>query len=145
MSVNNMTVGRDYAFGLYDGTTGQIIDLGDVQSVKISAQYHDIKSMPYNGVPRFGSIPDGFKGSFEITRTKGDLEDLQYTLNAAFNMGAAMRPGVINETVNNPDGSVSRYQYTGVSFKIEEIADVSREKVIKQTVSFMASDKVKIA
>lgn len=145
MPVNNMSVGQDYAFGLYSSDTGGIVDLGDVQQVKVTAQYHDIKSSPYNSTPRFGHIPDGFKGTFTITRTGGQLENLQIQLNQAFNNGTVMKPGYLSESVRNIDGSISRYQYTGCDFKIVELVDVSREKVVTQTVEFMASDKVQIA
>lgn len=145
MPVNGMNVGRDYAFGLYDQNTGAVINLGDVQSVKITAVYHDIKSSPYNSTPKFGHVPDGFKGTITIVRTGAQLETLQLQLNAAFNAGTSMLAGFLNETVTNADGSVSRFQYTGVDFKIVEIADVSREKVVQQTVEFLASDKVPIA
>lgn len=145
MPINGMSVGRDYSFGLYDGDSGTIVDFGDVQSVKITAQYHDIKSQPYNGDPRFGHIPDGYKGSFSITRTKGDLDDLQAAKEAMFRGGQIMAPGYLNETITNTDGTISRYQYTGVDFKIVELADVSREKVVTQTVEIMASGRVKIS
>lgn len=145
MPVNGMNVGKDYSFGLYDANTGEVIDFGDIQNVKITAIYHDIKSAPYNDVPKYGHIPDGYKGSMTITRTRAALEELQLKLNEKFNNGEVMKPGYLNETVVNTDGSVSRFQYTGVDFKIEEIADVSREKIVPQTMTFMASNKVQIA
>ena len=59
----------------FDGATGALVDLGDVQDVKIDALKHDIKSQPYNQVPRYGYVPDGFKIDFTITRTGSALED----------------------------------------------------------------------
>lgn len=145
MPVNGMNIGRDYSIGLYDATTGQLVDLGDVQDFTSTKQVHQIASRPYNGDPRFGHIPDGYKGSFSITRTGSTLESLQLQLDAAFKAGTVMKPGYISETVQNPDGTVSRFQYTGVDFVMERIADVSREKVVTQTVGWMASGKVQIA
>jgi hypothetical protein len=145
MSVNGMTVGQDYSFAFYDANTGTIIDLGDVQNVKVTAQKHDIKSQPYNGVPRFGYIPDGFKISFTITRTGQQLEDLQVAAVQRFNAGSVDRSGFLSETITNPDGSVSRYQYTGFCFFLTEVGDVSREKMITQQAEGMASDKIRIA
>lgn len=145
MPVNGMNVGRDYSFGLYDATTGQGVDLGDVQKVSVDALYHQIKSQPYNDVPRYGAIPDGYKGSFEVTRTGAELELLQLRLNEAFNAGGALQPGYLSERVTNSDGSMTMFQYRGVSFTIEKIGDISRDAVVKQTVNFMASEKVQIA
>lgn len=145
MPVNNMNVGRDFSFGLYDSNTGALVPLGDVQTVKVTAVYHDIKSAPYNSVPRFGHVPDGYKGTMTIVRTGSELEELQLLLNQRFNNGNVMSPGYLNETVTNTDGSVVRYQYTGVDFKIVELSDVSREKVVTQSLEFMAADKVRLS
>ncbi len=145
MSVNGITVGRDYSLAFYDQNTGVIVDLGDVQNVKIGAQKHDIKSMPYNDVPKFGYIPDGYKISFTITRTSSKLEDFQLAASQRFNAGSAIKSGFLNETVTNPDGTVSRYQYTGFVFFVTDLGEISREQVVKMQAEGMASDKKQIA
>lgn len=145
MAVNAMSVGRDYSFAYYDADSGQIVDMGDLQNVRITANKHAIKSMPYNGVPRFGYIPDGYAISFEITRTGSALEDFQLAANTRFNRGQSTRAGFLNETVTNEDGSVSRYQYTGFVFWVGDIGTITREAPVKMTGEGMASDKVRIA
>lgn len=140
-----MNVGVDYSITYYDSTTGGLINLGDVQSVKISAMKHDISSKPYNQVPRFGYVPDGFKIDFTITRTGSVLEDLMVRLSDNFNQGNVQGVGYLNETINNPDGSVSRYQYTNFVVFLTDHGDISREKVVSIHLEGMASDKVKIA
>lgn len=140
-----MSVGRDYSFGYYDNNTGQVIDLGDVQSVKIMAQKHDISNRPYNKPATFGYIPDGFKITFTFTRTGKELEDFALDQAAFFNAGNIVKSGFLNETITNADGSVSRYQYTKFVFFMTDVGDVSREKVVNQTAEGMASEKVRIA
>lgn len=145
MPVNGMNVGNDYQIGLYDATTGQIVTLGDVQNFTAKKNVHPVNSMPYNGDPKFGHVPNGYDGTFTLTRTGSQLEDLQLALDAAFKAGQAIKPGFISETIANPDGTVSRYQYTGVDFYMEEVATVSREKTSTQSVKWAASNKVQIA
>lgn len=145
MPVNGMNVGTDYTISYYDGNSGTLVDLGDVQDVKISAQKHDIKSMPYNNVPRFGFIPDGFKISFTITRTSSVLEDLMVVLSKNFNAGNVISPGYLNQATNNPDGTTSRYQYTNFVVFLTDHGNVSRDKVVSLALEGMASDKVQIA
>lgn len=145
MPVNNMSVGRDYSFGYYDGNTGTVVDLGDVQNVRVTAQYHDISSRPYNGDPRYGYIPDGYAISFTITRTGKELEEFQLAAADRFRSGEVDRPGFLSETVKNADGSVSRYQYDGFVFKLTDLGDISRESVVKMSASGMASSKRTIA
>lgn len=145
MSVNNMATGRDYTFGVYDGNTGTVITFGDVQNVKVSQGKHDIVSRPYNAPPRFGYIPDGYALSFEITRTGPDLENLALLQNQNFNAGKAINAGFVNETITNPDGSVSRYQYKGFVWFLSDLGAITREATVKHVVTGMASTKEQIA
>ena len=145
MPVNGMNVGADYSLMYYDGTSGQLINLGDVQDVSITAPNHQVNSRPYNNVPRFGYVPDGYSGSFQIVRTKADVEQLQIRLSTLFNTGGTVLPGFINYTVNNSDGSVSRYQIVGAVFWLNKIASGAREKVIDQAVEWLGSDSVLVA
>lgn len=140
-----MSVGKDYSFGVFDSNTNQIVDLGDIQTFSVHAQKHSIKSMPYNNVPKYGYIPDGYSGDFRIMRTRGTAELLQIQLSAIFNTGGIVQPGFINEIINNPDGSVFRFQYIGAVFWMNKLADGSRDKVIDQDVEWMASDLVQVA
>jgi hypothetical protein len=145
LSVNNINVGTDYSLSYYDGNQGVIVDLGDVQNVKIVALKHEIKSMPFNNVPRYGFVPDGFRIDFSIVRTSNTLEALAVGFSRTFNQGVVINAGYLNETVNNPDGSVSRYQYTNVVVFLDDHGDISREKPIMLRLTAMASDKVTIA
>src|SRR3978361_1233623 len=141
MSVNGMNVGTDYSLSYFDGNSGTLVDLGDVKDVKITAQKHDIKSTPYNRVPRFGYVPDGFKIDFTITRTGSVLEDLMVTLSANFNAGLVNKPGFLNQSVNNADGTVSRYQYTGFVIFLSDHGDISREKTVSLKLEGVGSDE----
>lgn len=145
MPVNNMNVGVDYSFGYYDANSGALIALGDVQNVRRTAQKHDIASRPYNGPPRFGYVPDGHSFEFTITRTKSTIDDLMVTREANFNAGSIDQPGYLNETVTNPDGSISRYQYTGFVFFMNDPGDVARDTVVTVKCEGRASQKVAIA
>lgn len=140
-----MNVGVDYSITYYNSDTGTLIELGDVQDVKITAMKHDIASKPYNQVPKFGFIPDGFKIDFQITRTGSVMEDLMVAFSQQFNAGNIQTAGYLNETIVNPDGSVSRYQYTGFVVFLTSHGDISREKVVTLTLEGMASDKIALA
>ena len=145
MPVNRINVGTDYSLAYFDGNTGLIVDLGDVQNVRIVALKHELKSMPYNDVPRYGYVPDGFRIDFSIVRTSQIMEDLMVTFSKNFNQGRVLKPGYLNESINNPDGSVSRYQYTNFVIFLDDHGDVSREKPVMLRLTGMASDKKAIA
>ena len=145
MAVNRMSVGKDYSISYYDTDSNSIIDLGDVQDVTITARKHNISSMPYNDVPRFGFVPDGYDIKFSIVRTSQVLEEFQLAANTRFNSGQNTAAGFLNETIRNPDNSVSRYQYTGFVFWLGDVGTVSREKTVMQKAEGLASDKKAIS
>jgi len=145
MPINGMNVGVDYSLSYFESSSGTLIDIGDVQSVKITGQKHDIKSAPYNQVPRFGYVPDGYKIDFTITRTGSVLELLMTTFSSRFNAGSIITPGFLNESIVNPDGTVSRFQYTNFVVFLSDHGDISREKVVSMRLEGMSSDKIVIA
>jgi hypothetical protein len=145
MPVNSMSVGVDYSFGYYDANSGSIVDLGDVQNVKITAQKHDISSKPYNGPPRYGFIPDGYRIDFTITRTGPTLEALMVVLEQRFSQGGEVKAGYLNQSVREPGGAITRFQYTGFVVFLPDHGEVSREKTVTLKLEGMASRKVPIA
>lgn len=145
MPVNGMNTGVDYQLFYYDGASGALVDLGDVQDVKIVALKHDIKSQPFNRQPRYGYVPDGFKIDFTITRTGPELEDFMVAASANFDAGAIQKPGYLQQTVANPDGTISRYQYTNMVIFLTDHGNISRDKPTTLALEGMASSKIQIA
>lgn len=145
MPINDMNVGVDYSLFYYDGTSGALVDFGDVQNVQDTPLKHDIKSMPYNAPPRYGYVPDGHRLEFTVTRTGSTLDDMMATFSKTFNAGSVQKPGFLNKSVTNPDGSVSRYQYTNFVVYPTDLGNISRDKVVTQKLEGYASDMVQIA
>lgn len=145
MPVNGMNVGVDYSLLYYDGNTGALVNLGDVQVIKIIGLKHDIKSMPYNTDPRYGYVSDGFKIDFTITRTSSDLEDFMVAAAANFDQGLVQKAGYLQQTTINPDGSISRYQYQNMVIFLTDHGEISRDKPVTLTLEGYASKKVSIA
>ena len=145
MPLNGMNVGTDYTFLYYDGMTGALVQMGDVQNVRITAQKHDLAARPYNNFPRYGYAPDGFKIDFTITRNVSTLEDLMVTFANNFQNGTLIRPGYLNESTNNWDGTISRYQYVNFVTFLTDHGDISREKIVTIKFEGMASKKIQIA
>jgi hypothetical protein len=145
MPVNNLNTGVDYTHGYYDANTGAMVDLGDVQNIKIKRNKHDLASHPYNDAPRFGFVESGYHITFTITRTGAYLEDFCLNQAKQFDAGAVVKPGYLSQSVVNPDGSISRYQYTKFVFFMDDPGDISREKVVTITCEGAASKKERIA
>jgi hypothetical protein len=100
--------------------------------------------MPYNGLPRYGYLPDGYKGNFSIKRVGSQLDLLQIQLIQLFNRGGLVNAGYINKQTVNTDGSITRFQYIRAVFWMDSVSSGSRDKEISQSVEWMASDCVVI-
>ncbi len=145
MPSNAGTIGVDYSIAYYDGVTGALQDLGDVQSVKMTAQKHDLKNMPYNGDPVYDFMHDGHKVAFTITRTDSRWDIFQAAREANIRAGRKNVAGVLNKSITNADGSVSRFQYQNFVFWVTDLGDVSREKLVQVTAEGWASRMLQIA
>ncbi len=145
MPGNAGNIGADYSITYYDSDSGALIELGDVQDIKITALKHDIKSAKYNDYPLYDYIDDGFKIDFTIIRNTPTLEDLMVRNSANLNAGRVRGAGYLNESIVNADGSTSRYQYTKFVFFLTDHGDISREKVVTIKGEGMASAKIPIA
>ena len=145
MPSNAGTIGVDYSIQFYDGVTGQLQDLGDVQNFKLTTMKHDLKNMPYNSDPVYDYMSDGHKFSFTITRTDSRWDSFQVTREANVRNGIKNTSGVLNKSITNADQSVSRFQYQKFVFWINDLGDVSREKLVQVQAEGMASSMIQIA
>lgn len=145
MPSNAGTIGVDYSIQFYDGVTGQLQDLGDVQGFQMTAMKHDLKNMPYNGDPVYDYMSDGHKCTFTITRTDSRWDTFQVSREANIRNGVMNTAGVLNKSVINADGSTSWFQYQNFVFWVQDLGDVSREKVVQVKAEGYASRLVSIA
>jgi len=144
MPSNAGNIGIDYSIQFFDGVTGALQDLGDVQNVKFTALKHDLKNMPYNNNPIYDYINDGHKVTFTITRTDSRWDVFQATREANILAGITNTSGTLQKSIN--DGtSTSRFLYTQFVFWIPELGDISREKLVQVQGEGMASAMIKIA
>lgn len=145
MPINGFNVGNDYVFSVYDGNTGALVSFDDIENVKIDARKHDIEVRPYNSPPNFGFVPDGYTIEFDIIRTDSAVEDAAVNYEELFDAATVWVPGTFNETVRNPDGSQSGYQYINFVWFLTNHGDIAREKAVKLHIQAKASKKVPLA
>lgn len=145
MPTNSMNTGVDYSFSYFDGASGQLLDISDIEDVNIVALKHDIKGQPYNNYPRYDYIDDGFRIEFSILRTSATLENYMVTRSQQLQSGTVRQPGFLNQSVINPDGSTSRYQYVNCVVFLTDHGNISRDKPVKLKLEGMASAKTQIA
>lgn len=144
MPMNGIGAGVDANFGFYDSNTGAVINFGSVQAFDIKHKKHDLVDRPYNAPPIHAYVDDGYSGSITVLRNGAQLEDLQIQLTRLFNAGGVVKSGYLNLIMNNPDGTVSKRQYTKCVFFLTDMGSISREKTISQTIELMATELVNL-
>jgi hypothetical protein len=105
----------------------------------------DIKSKPMTtGEPIHDYIPDGWRMSFKVDRMDSSVDDFWANFEAAYYAGAPLPPGTVYETITENDGTVSQWRYTRSVVKLDKAGDKSADKKVEQTLSGMASRRVRV-
>lgn len=118
MPINGFSVSRDLSVTIStsDGTLSPTL-ITNFQSKQDTTEK---KVKGIDGRVRNVVFPDGWSGSFDFDRQDSSLDDFFAGLEANYFAGADIGTGTVTQTIANPDGSVSQYQYTGVSLKYDD-------------------------
>ena len=144
MPVNNFTTGKDITLVIQTATGPLNINAG-ITDFTCDRLYTELKSKPLNGVPIFGLIPDGYKGTIKLDRFSPLVDNYFAQLESDYFAGNPQPSGTIYETIREADGSTTQWRYTGVILKLEKSGDYSGDKKVEQTIAFMAAQCVKVA
>lgn len=144
MAVNGLSVGHDATIILYNYNTRQIIATANVTDYDEKAEMTEIKSRPLSGLPIYGYIPEGWKGSFTADRTGRAFDDLVASMEASYYAGVAQLAMTISRYVAEPDGTQSQYNMLGVVIKPEDLGTWKGDAKVSQKFSWAASTRVKV-
>jgi hypothetical protein len=143
MSLNAFSVGRDVTLNVVTPTGPVTFSLITKFTAKIDTTDKKIKGI--DGLTRFLRFFDGWSGSFEIERQNSNADDYFAALEAAYYAGQTENTATITETITEPSGATTQYQYGGVLMKLEDAGEWSGDNTVKQKVSFVASRRIKLA
>lgn len=137
MPINGFTVGRDVTLTVT--TDSGPLDLNLITNFRSKPEQTEQKTKGIDGVTRHVRFPDGWSGSFDISRTDSTVDDYFAQLEANYYAGINEQPGTITETITEVSGAVSQYRYTGVLLKLDDAGEFAGDKVVTQKLSFVAS------
>ena len=143
MPANNFTVGRDVSLVVQTATGA--LSLPGITDFSADPMFTDLKSKPLGGVPQFAYIPDGWKITIKLDRMNPIVDNYFASLEAGYYNGQNLIAGTVYETIAEPDGSLSQWRYTGVVLKLDKAGDFSGDKKVEQSLSGMASQKIKVS
>lgn len=98
-------------------------------------------SQPVNGKPNFREVEGGWEGTLDYDRSTSALDDFFVAKEAARYAGQQPPQITITTTINNTDGSTSKYRFNGVAMKMDSGGTYSADDKVVQTASWVASDR----
>ncbi len=143
MPGNQFNIGNDTFLDIV-GPSGPI-QFNITTSFEAKPIYKDIDSVSIDGINRFDSLPAGHEGTFELDRADSTVDDFLAANEAAFYAGLNRSTMTITQTINEVNGSVSQYLYSGVTLKISDRGTWKGNEKVTVKVAFKAAFFTKVA
>src|SRR5450631_4087699 len=135
MPINSLSVGRDCTIDLYDPNSGGVIAFAVVTSFDAKQHSSGLKSKGLDGTPRFGVEPEGWGGKIMMDRGNSNTDQLIAILEAAYYAGQNIGAQTITQTIQEADGTITQWRYTGVCIALDDHGNWQNGKFISQSVS----------
>ena len=143
MPLNAYNTGRDYSLSL-TLPNGQVSTVNLIEASFEAATKTEM-IVPLNGVVTHLIFPQGWKGTLTFDRNNPAIDNFYAAFEAAFYANGSTIPGgSITETIQEVDGSVSTYKYTGVQVVPGKTGDWRGDDKVSQTLTIVASQRVQV-
>jgi hypothetical protein len=141
MPMNNFSVGRDITIAITTPKGELVLHTLTKFSSKQDVTSNKVKLL--DGRIIHQRFPDGWSGTADVERADGTLDDYMAAIEEGYYAGQNELPCSITEIIEEPNGGVSEYQYTGVIFTLANAGDWAGDTTVKQSLSWMASRRIK--
>ena len=142
MSFTAFSVGRDTQLVVM-GPAGRI-DLTYVTSFESHQLTQSVRVSRMDGTHMGAELPKGWGGSFELDRGNSVVDDFIAAAEQQYYSGAGPVSGTMYQYITEPDGSLSTYQYDGVSFRLASSGTWRGDAAVKQKLEFFAATRRRI-
>ena len=145
MPMNGQTVGRDVSLDLMTSRGLLAVPAQAITDFSSQPTPSATPSKGRDGIPRHAVLPDGWSGVLSIDRMGSQVDDYWAQLEADFYAGVNIQSGTITETIQEPNGGVSQYRYTGVMFDYKDAGTKTPNQLVKLKLNFMAARRFKVS
>ncbi|MDE8344812.1 MAG: hypothetical protein POH28_01365 [Acidocella sp.] len=143
MPYNTFSIGSDCQIVVI-GPFGRI-DLAHVTAFDAQQVTQAVRVDRLDGVQLAAELPKGWNGSFALDRGSSAVDDFIAQIEAAYLAGQPIGVGSLYQYVNEPDGSVSTYQFSGVVFKLISAGLYKGDAPVEQKLGFYASSRASMS
>ncbi len=138
----NFNLGRDNQIVLM-GPFGRV-DLANVKSFDCRMETANVAVDRMDGRQLRAELPKGWTGSIAVARGNSALDDLFSNIEATWYSAGVITTSTLYQYVTEADGSVSTYQFSEVSIKLDDAGSYAGDKEVDQKLSFMAGRRRRI-
>jgi hypothetical protein len=144
MPQQGFSVGRDVSLVLIL-SDGSSLPLNKVTSWKAKPDTTTQKVKGLDGSILHLRWHEGWNGSFNIERRDALIDQYFAQIEAAYHAGNDEKPAVLQQTIQEPDGTISQYRFTDVLLTYDDAGDWQADKTVSQSVSFVAHRRIQQA
>lgn len=123
---------------------GQTLDLGIITDFNFKEETSEVAVAPLNSPPEFEYVPQGFSGSFTVTRRGPEIDEFFAARSMKFWNGARMGYCKIFQFTRERDGRESAFQFTNVAVTLAEGGTYKATEAVSMSISFKASDRIPV-
>ena len=144
MPTDTFSTGRDITITFVTPEVGPLtLDL--VTSFNAKQISSEESPMGLDGIVRHVRFFKGWNGSFSFDRRSSVIDDYFALLEQNYWDGQSETGASMTTTIQETNGSVTQWRYTNVLAKYDDAGDYKGDATVKQTMSFLASKRLKIA
>ena len=144
MSVQGYSTGRDNSLVLIL-PNGATLPLGKVISWNAKQETTDQKIKGMDGRTDHLRFYDGWSFSFKLERRSAVIDQYFAASEASFYAGEEDASATLQQTITEPNGTVSQYRFERVLLKYDDAGDWAGDKSVSQSVSGMAARRIQQA
>ncbi len=123
---------------------GARIDMPDVTGFQANQEVKTQRADPLNSTPVEFTTPSGWRGRFMVDRASPNLDNLIASIETSFWTAGVIGSGTIYQYVTETNGSLSTYEFIGVSLTLTDAGNFQQEAIVRQTLGFFASQRIKL-
>lgn len=143
MPTNSFTTGRDVTLSIQTPQIG-ILNLNLITGFQSRQNTSTLSPKGLDGIVRHVRFMNGWTGSFTIERRDPTLDEYFALVEAQYWLGASEPPCVIKEIIQEQDGSITQWRYTGVLLVFDDAGEFRGDQTVRQAVSFIASKRLAV-
>lgn len=145
MPAAGYSVGRDTKIVIVDENSGNVITWPIVSVVEPRPDFKQLQWIALDGTNAFAEIPQGWTVNFTVERAGPDLMDYAVQVENSYYLGNPSATVYMQETMTNPDGSVSQYRYIHGAVKLTDAGKRSGDDKVTQSAQARFSRCLKVS